>query len=115
MGLTEFCIDSFTVSLLQGAFGEDMSSFFVTRQVSKTGKYTLQLPNQHGKLEEVVIDDLVPCVNGSPCFAGYTKDGAFWPVLLRKGLAKLWGSYDAPPLEFGDIGGDTSKPRGRLS
>eukprot|EP00658_Telonema_sp_P-2_P076091 TRINITY_DN6609_c0_g1_i2.p1 TRINITY_DN6609_c0_g1~~TRINITY_DN6609_c0_g1_i2.p1 ORF type:complete len:2149 (+),score=422.35 TRINITY_DN6609_c0_g1_i2:160-6606(+) len=115
--LGRVAVDSLTASFMQGCFGNDLSGLFVTRQSNSQGKYTLQLPDvtNPGCMTEVVVDDMVPCIQGAPCFVGLAKDGTFWPVILRKAFAKLWGAYDAPPPYFMDVTGVSTAPQGRLN
>lgn len=49
---------------------------------------------QNGHWKNVVIDDLLPCIDFKLCFSRCLSPTAFWVALLEKAYAKLYGSYE---------------------
>lgn len=49
---------------------------------------------QYGHWKDVIIDDLLPCVDFKLCFSRCLSPTAFWVALLEKAYAKLHGSYE---------------------
>jgi len=50
---------------------------------------------QFGEWVDVVIDDLVPTIQGQLCFAKSSDDNELWISLLEKAYAKMYGCYHA--------------------
>ena len=68
------------------------------------GCYAVRL-NCCGAWRVVVVDDYLPCgADGRPCFAQLPNSPCqFWPLLVEKAFAKLYGSYEA--IQGGGAGG----------
>ncbi|KAJ0058665.1 hypothetical protein NL108_000370 [Boleophthalmus pectinirostris] len=49
---------------------------------------------QYGHWKDVIIDDLLPCIDLKPCFSRCLSPTSFWVALLEKAYAKLYGSYE---------------------
>uniref|UniRef100_A0A183T867 Calpain catalytic domain-containing protein n=1 Tax=Schistocephalus solidus TaxID=70667 RepID=A0A183T867_SCHSO len=47
-----------------------------------------------GAWTEVVVDDLLPCINGRLICPHSSRSDEFWPSILLKAYAKLLGGYD---------------------
>ena len=47
---------------------------------------------KNGEEQEVVVDDYIPCKNGSPIFSK-TNGRELWVILIEKAWAKLHNSY----------------------
>jgi len=71
-----------------------LTAMFEQREIVKEGCYSFKF--RFGDAEmKVLIDDRVPCLNGSPMYGGLSRVNnniAF--MLLEKALAKLVGSYE---------------------
>jgi hypothetical protein len=48
---------------------------------------------KNGVHREVVMDNYIPCLNGSPCFSK-ANGNELWVTILEKAWAKLHGSYE---------------------
>lgn len=73
---------------------------------SKQGCYTCQL-YKHGFFQPVCVDNLIPCLDGSPAFLtnigskSLSSPDGIWPSIIEKAYAKVHGSYYS--LEGGSI------------
>ena len=48
---------------------------------------------QYGEWVDVVIDDYIPTLDGRPCFLKSDTPNEFWPCMIEKAYAKLYGNY----------------------
>lgn len=48
---------------------------------------------KNGIKREVVIDNFIPCRDGSPCFTT-AQGNELWTIILEKAWAKVHGSYE---------------------
>lgn len=80
------------------------------RLIKKTGNGRYQITFYKGGIKQyVVIDDLIPCVDGEPVFSK-NHGNEIWVLLLEKAYAKLHGSYAAiegglSAIAFSDLTG----------
>ena len=51
-------------------------------------------------IDNVIIDDYVPTINGKPLMCGPIKQRETFLMLLEKALAKICGSYEKIPEEL---------------
>uniref|UniRef100_A0AC35UHS4 Calpain catalytic domain-containing protein n=1 Tax=Rhabditophanes sp. KR3021 TaxID=114890 RepID=A0AC35UHS4_9BILA len=49
---------------------------------------------RYGKWENIIIDDLLPTKNNELLFARSKTPNEFWPALLEKAFAKMYGCYE---------------------
>lgn len=49
----------------------------------------------NGKKTEVSVDNMIPAGDHGPFFTQPSKDGEWWPVILAKSWAKIFGTYKA--------------------
>ncbi|CAD7928143.1 unnamed protein product [Amoebophrya sp. A120] len=75
--------------LILRAFGAQRDS-----HAGANGPYVVYLfhPQKNYCREEVVLNDLVPCINGYPVFST-NRGGELWSFLLEKAVAKMLGGY----------------------
>ena len=65
---------------------------FVGVEHASVGMYAVRIC-KNGDWTVIVIDDLIPCLEGKPLFITSTT-AEVWPMLLHKAFAKLHGGYD---------------------
>lgn len=58
---------------------------------------------QYGEWVEVVVDDYLPTLEDLPCMLKSSSPNEFWPCMLEKAYAKLYGNYTYA-LQGGVIG-----------
>eukprot|EP00746_Dinoflagellata_sp_MGD_P007856 gnl/MRDRNA2_/MRDRNA2_115630_c0_seq1.p1 gnl/MRDRNA2_/MRDRNA2_115630_c0~~gnl/MRDRNA2_/MRDRNA2_115630_c0_seq1.p1 ORF type:complete len:560 (-),score=116.37 gnl/MRDRNA2_/MRDRNA2_115630_c0_seq1:95-1684(-) len=66
---------------------------FQTKKINEKGMYKVKMWNG-SSWEQIIIDDLIPCVSGQPAFSR-PAGNELWVVLLEKALAKWCGNYAA--------------------
>jgi len=76
-----------------------LERMFVKRNLWSSGVYTTQwLIN--GKRTMLVVDGMIPAGDDNTFFTHPSPTGEFWPVILAKTWAKIFGTYKA--VEFGN-------------
>ena len=82
------------VALLVDRHPQLLENLFVSKEVRPDGHYTFQF-YRWDRWEKVEIDDAIPCDSkGKPVYST-SPTGHWWPLLLEKAYAKLYGSYGA--------------------
>jgi len=70
-----------------------LTSIFEQREIVKEGCYSFVF-KFGGAEEKVVVDDRIPCLEGTPMYGGFGAGNNIAFMLLEKALAKLVGSYE---------------------
>ena len=58
--------------------------------------------NVNGQRMRVVLDDFIPCIDGSPIY-GQNKSNALWVTMVEKAIAKVNGGYKNISVEEGSM------------
>ncbi|CAD8099985.1 unnamed protein product [Paramecium sonneborni] len=82
------------------------------KEYQQNGLYRISMV-KNGILEEIIIDDYIPCVQAGPIFSR-VRGNKLWVILLEKAYAKLYGSYDSigqgdPLIALKDLTGAPSE------
>jgi hypothetical protein len=73
---------------------KDIADTFATKTANNEGIIALNLYSK-GRETQITIDDTVPMNSwGTPTIAQVESSGAIWPLILEKGLAKLYGNME---------------------
>jgi calpain-15 len=56
----------------------------------------------NGRHQEVIMDDYIPCLDGSPCFTR-ANGNELWVIMLEKAWAKVHGSYERTAWGFPNL------------
>lgn len=73
---------------------KDIADVFATKTANDEGIIALNLYLK-GRETQITIDDTVPLNSyGSPTIAQLEDSGAIWPLIIEKGLAKLYGNLE---------------------
>merc|ERR1712196_294105 len=71
-----------------------LTTIFEQQEIVKEGCYSFVF-KFGGQEASIVIDDRIPCLEGSPMYGGFAAGFNIAFMLLEKALAKLVGSYEA--------------------
>ena len=69
---------------------------------------------QYGEWVDVVVDDYLPTLQDQPCFLKSDTPNEFWPAMIEKAYAKLYGNYTLA-LNGGMIGSSMEDLTGGLA
>ena len=69
---------------------------------------------QYGEWVDVVVDDYLPTLQDQPCFLKSDTPNEFWPAMIEKAYAKLYGNYTFA-LDGGFIGSSMEDLTGGLA
>ena len=73
---------------------ELIEQIIVTKEYSEEGVYQVRLC-KNGRWVIVTIDDLFPCNSSNSLVFSQARRKQLWVPLIEKGIAKLFGSYEA--------------------
>lgn len=79
-----------------GAFGPDsVKENFVGDSETNAGVYCVKCIGPNLEESHVIVDDLLPCINGAPAFTATDCQQDLKVIIVEKAYAKLFGSYEA--------------------
>ena len=71
---------------------ERIEKLFALDQMNDQGIFSVKM-YKNGVFQEVVVDNFIPCQDGSPCFSK-ANGNELWVIILEKAWAKVHGSYE---------------------
>jgi calpain-15 len=99
-GIISNCYFLSALSVL-AEFPERVYRLFKTDEANAQGVWCVQL-YKNGKHQEIVLDDYIPCKDGSPCFTR-AQGNELWVLIVEKAWAKVHGSYERTAWGFPNL------------